>query len=89
MEGHPGSHREAEPHGQVSHGLGGPLSSEGSRGRKTGRKQEHRGCAESKREETLERLRLERLVGGIGGLTHSKADGPIPEMQWRSTEQIP
>lgn len=51
---HPGSHSQARPHGQVSQGLGGPLSLEGSRCRRPGRKHQRHRCREGESEEMTE-----------------------------------
>ena len=52
---HAGSQSQARPHGQVSQGLGAPLSLEGSRCRRTGRKHQRRRCREGASEEMIER----------------------------------
>lgn len=59
-----GSHSQAQPHGRVSQGLGGPLSLEGSRGRKAGRKHQCHRCTEGVREERFEQLSHEAKDSG-------------------------
>ena len=60
----PGSLSQAQPHGRVSQGLGGPLSLEGSRGGQAGRKHQCHRCTEGVREERFEQLSQEAKDSG-------------------------